>query len=237
MVVHQFGHSADMDPIVKIAKKYNLKVIEDNAESLAGRYKEQLLGTIGDAACYSFFANKIITTGEGGAVLTDDDTFAKQCMILRDHGMSLEKRYDHIALGYNYRMTNMQAAVGLGQLEQLDSILVKRKQQMQWYYDAFESTDGVGVREFAAWCTPVHWLMTITLDLNYSSHGLIDYMRKHEVDCRPMVKPVHIAKHFKDEFGDSDFLNSIRSSAQSLHLPSSTSLTHEQVEFIIDCVR
>ena len=119
MVVHQFGHAADMDPIMKIARKYNLKVIEDNAESIGGKYKGKKLGTIGDVATLSFYANKIITSGEGGAVLTNSKKIAEKCYILRDHGMTKTsdpiRRYIHLDLGYNYRMTNMQAAVGFSQ--------------------------------------------------------------------------------------------------------------------------
>ena len=117
MVVHQFGHSADMDPIMKIARKYSLKVIEDNAESIGGKYKGRKLGTIGDVATLSFYANKIITSGEGGAVLTNSKKIAEKCYVLRDHGTNRTsdpiRKYIHIDLGYNYRMTNMQAAVGL----------------------------------------------------------------------------------------------------------------------------
>ena len=129
MVVHQFGHSADMDPIMKIARKYNLKVIEDNAESIGGKYKGKKLGTIGDVATLSFYANKIITSGEGGAVLTNSKKIAEKCYVLRDHGLSRSsdriKRYIHLDLGYNYRMTNMQAAVGFSQLEIINQILKK----------------------------------------------------------------------------------------------------------------
>ena len=127
LVVHQFGHSADMDPIIKIAKKYKLKIIEDNAESIGGRYKGKKLGTIGDLATLSFYANKIITCGEGGAVITNSEIIAKRCYMLRDHGMTKTldpiKRYKHLDLGYNYRMTNMQAAVGFSQLETINKTL------------------------------------------------------------------------------------------------------------------
>ena len=130
LVVHQFGHSADMDPIIKIAKKYKLKIIEDNAESIGGRYKGRKLGTIGDLATLSFYANKIMTTGEGGAVITNSKVIADRCYMLRDHGMTKTsdpiKRYTHLDLGYNYRMTNMQAAVGFCQLETFNITLKSR---------------------------------------------------------------------------------------------------------------
>ena len=119
MVVHQMGHAANMDPIMRIARRHNLKVIEDNAESIGAKYKGRRLGTIGDISTLSFFANKIITTGEGGAILTNSKKIAEKCSILRDHGMSKTKKYLHLDLGFNYRMTNMQAAIGLSQIENL----------------------------------------------------------------------------------------------------------------------
>ena len=126
IVVHQFGHAAHMDEILEISKKHNLKIIEDNAESIGAFYKDRLLGTIGDISTNSFFGNKIITTGEGGAVLTNDDRIAIKCRELRDHGMNHKKKYHHVDLGFNYRMTNMQAALGLAQTEKLDIILQLR---------------------------------------------------------------------------------------------------------------
>ena len=237
IVVHQFGHAAPMDEIMSIAEKHDLMIIEDNAESLGGKYKGQLLGTFGKATCLSFFANKIITTGEGGAVLTNDDTVARQCRILRDHGMSLEKKYDHVDLGYNYRMTNMQAAVGLGQMEQLDEITAIRTRQMKTYYQLFENIDGLQVRKYADWCTPVHWLTTITLDEEYNRDGCIDYMRHQGIDCRQMINPVHHAVHFRDRYSDDDFPNTVAISMQSLHLPSSTNLTDDQLQLITEKIR
>lgn len=237
IVVHQFGHAAPMDEILAIARKYDIKIIEDNAESIGGKYKGHLLGTLGDMACFSFFANKIITAGEGGALLTNDEGLADRCRELRDHGMSKIKKYHHIYLGYNYRMTNIQAAIGLAQLEQLDTILTTRMEQMRLYYKLLNDIPGVSLRRFADWCEPVHWLMTMTLDNCYNRDEFLQFMKYEGVDCRQMINPVHRALHFIDKYDDSDYPNSTRISAQSLHLPCSTSLQKNQVEFIVEKVK
>ena len=127
LIVHQFGHAAHMDEILKISKKYKLKIIEDNAESIGGKYKNKLLGTFGDITTLSFFANKIITTGEGGAILTNSKSKYLIMKEMRDHGMKYNKKYKHIRMGFNYRMTNLQAAIGCDQITNLNRILKKKK--------------------------------------------------------------------------------------------------------------
>ena len=241
MVVHQFGHSADMDPIMKIAKKYNLKIIEDNAESIGGKYKGKKLGTIGDVATLSFYANKIITSGEGGAVLTNSKKISERCYVLRDHGMSKIsdpiKKYVHLDLGYNYRMTNMQAAVGFSQLEIINKILKKRNNQMLLYKKYLSQISDIKVRTFKNWCSPVHWMATITVSKKNLRNKLIYFLFKEGVDARPMIFPVHQAYHFKKYFKDKNFKNSINISKNSLHLPSSTHLSESDIKFICNKVK
>ena len=236
VVVHQFGHSADMDPIMRIAREYNLRVIEDNVESIGGKYKGKKLGTIGDVATLSFYANKIITSGEGGAILTNSKKIAKKCYILRDHGMSRSsdpiKKYIHLCLGYNYRMTNMQAAVGFSQLEIINKILKKRNTQMLLYNKYLSQIRNIKVRSFKKWCSPIHWMTTITISEKNLRNKLIHFLNKHGVDARPMINPVHQALHFKKYFNDNDFSNSIHISKNSLHLPSSTYLSVNDIKFI-----
>ena len=236
IIVHQFGHAADMDPIMKIARKYKLKVIEDNAESIGGKYKGRKLGTIGDLATLSFYANKIITSGEGGAILTNSKKLAERCYILRDHGMSRTtdpiKRYTHLDLGYNYRMTNMQAAVGLSQLEMINKILMIRNNQMSLYEKYLSKIREIKVRKFKKWCSPVHWMMTITIKKRDLRNKLIYFLFKEGVDARPMINPVHEAIHFKKLFKKNKFKNAITVSKNSIHLPSSTMLSRKQIKFI-----
>ena len=229
--MHHFGHAAHMNEIMILAEKYNLKIIEDNAESIGARYKGKLLGTFGEVSTYSFFGNKIMTTGEGGAVLTDDENIAIKCRELRDHGMSHKQKYHHIDLGYNYRMTNMQAAIGLAQMEKLGEILALRKTQMDYYYNTLANVDGVILRKYAKWCDPVHWMMTITLNDKYDRDEFLSYMKDKDIDCRQMINPVHHAEHFEKQF-DDEFQVAKRISRQSVHLPSGLSLTEEQIRKI-----
>ncbi|MCH8012531.1 MAG: DegT/DnrJ/EryC1/StrS family aminotransferase [Candidatus Marinimicrobia bacterium] len=236
IVVHQFGHAAHMDEIMAIADKYDLKIIEDNAESIGGKYKNQLLGTIGEISTLSFFGNKIITTGEGGAILTNDDYINIKCRELRDHGINHKKKYHHVDLGYNYRMTNMQAAVGLAQMEKLDEILQLRKKQMEYYYAQLEGLNGIAVRKYANWCEPVHWMMTITLYDQYNRNNFLKYMKKKGIDCRQMINPVHYADHFKNVFDIEQFPIAENVSRQSVHLPSGTALSRGDIDFIVNTV-
>jgi len=172
-----------------LAEKYNLKIIEDNAESIGATYKGRLLGTFGDVSTYSFFGNKIITTGEGGAVLTNNKKVAIRCRELRDHGMSHKKRYHHVDLGYNYRMTNMQAAIGLAQMEKLDDILVSRKKQMDFYYSELSNIRGISLRKYANWCEPDHWLMTLTLNDKYNRDEFLSHMKDKETYIKETGTP------------------------------------------------
>ena len=237
IVVHAFGHSADMDPIMKIAKRHNLYVIEDVAEAPGAIYKDKIVGTMGNAACYSFFANKIITTGEGGMVITNSHSLDKQMRIYRDHGMTREKRYVPVVAGFNYRMTNMQAAVGVGQLQHLDQVLLKRNNQEKIYKKLFTGTEKVTWRPKEDWCKTVHWMSTITLQSEELRDPLLEYMQKKEVDCRQMIYPIHMADPYKSSNNSNNFPVSKSISLRSLHLPSSLELKEDEQVKIADLVR
>tara|TARA_B100001093_G_C26786599_1_gene996968 strand:+ start:182 stop:1276 length:1095 start_codon:yes stop_codon:yes gene_type:complete len=230
IVVHQFGHSAEMDEISKICKKYKIKIIEDNAESLGGYYKNKMLGTIGDVATLSFFGNKIITTGEGGAIITNNKRIYQSCLVMRDHGMSLKKKYDHRMIGFNYRMTNLQAAVGMSQFKKLPKILKIRNKQMKLYYSLLSNNENFALRGFKNWCTPVHWLMTLILRDKKNKNKIIKFLKENNIEARPMINPVNRARHFR--YIKNKFLNAEFISERSIHLPSSTNLKEINIERI-----
>lgn len=236
IVVHPFGHAADMDAIMPVAKSHGLLVIEDVAEAPGGRYKEQMLGTFGEASCFSFFANKIMTTGEGGMVLCRDEALEKSLRIYRDHGMSREKRYYHIVAGYNYRMTNMQAAVGLGQLERFDEILARRSRQDRLYRKLLSDNAKIQARPIADWCGYVHWMTTISLPEAPLREALLAHMKENGIDGRQMVFPVHEALPYREQFDPANYPVSRDISFRSLHLPSSTELSEDDVQVVCDCV-
>jgi perosamine synthetase len=232
IVVHQFGHAAHMKEIIDICRKYNVKIIEDNAESIGGYYKNKILGSMGDVSTLSFYGNKIITTGEGGALLTNSKKIYQKCKILRDHGMSIKKRYYHIMQGFNYRMTNLQAAIGCSQIDEIKKILKKRLNQQNYYYKKLKKIKEIKIRKFTNWCQPVHWLITITLNKKNVRDRLIKLLYKKGIDARQMVNPVSDALYLKKKFNKKNYPVSYETSKNSLHLPSSITLKKNEIDFI-----
>ena len=237
IVVHAFGHAARMDEIMELAEENGLPVIEDAAEAPGARYKDRMLGSFGVMSCYSFFGNKIITTGEGGVVLTSDGVLKDKLEMLRDHGMSKERRYHYSQVGFNYRMTNLQAAIGVAQLERLPEILERRRAQEKAYEDALGDSPLYAFRPKQDWCETVHWMMTLTLSREGLRDGLIDHLKGEGIDSRQMVFPVHLAAPYRDENQHDSFPVAEGISLNSIHLPSSLDLTQEQIEFISDVVK
>lgn len=236
IVVHAFGHSADMDPIMELARIHRLKVIEDVAEAPGARYKGQLLGTFGEVSCYSFYANKIITTGEGGMVMTRDPDLERALRIHRDHGMSRQRRYVHEVVGFNYRMTNLQAAIGVAQMERLESIFALRAKQAADYSRILGSSDKLSWRPSLPWCDPVHWLATVSLRHQELRDPLLEHLKDRGIDCRQMIYPVHCAAPYAAGNDPSEFPLSRDVSLRSLHLPSSTDLAEADLQLICDAL-
>lgn len=232
ILVHTFGHACKIDEIKKIVKNKNIKIIEDVAEAFMGEYKKKKLGTFGDFACFSFFANKIITTGEGGMIATNNKKLYTHAKILRDHGMSLKKRYFYIKSGFNYRMTNIQASIGISQLENFEEINKLRNRQMKYYYDLLGQSKYFDLRNFAKFTTPVHWLMTIHLKNSKVRNKLIKYLFQKGIETRPMINPVHKSLFLRKKYKNLAINNSEIISTRSLHLPSSTALSIKQLNFI-----
>lgn len=236
IVVHPFSHAADMDPIMAIAAQHGIAVIEDVAEAPFGEYKNRKLGSFGDMSCFSFFANKVMTSGEGGMVLCRDPKLDEKLRVFRDHGMSREKRYHHIVAGYNYRMTNMQAAVGLAQLADIDRILERRASQIASYRTAFARNPSIQVRSVEPWCKEVHWMTTISLPDAGLRGPLLKHLKSQGIDSRQMVFPVHEAVPYQDAFDPNAFPVASGISHRSLHLPSSTELSDSEIGHIAEVV-
>ena len=151
MPVHLYGHPADMNQISKIAKKYNLLVIEDAAEAHGATVDGKKVGSLGNCATFSFYGNKNLTTGEGGMITTNDELVYKKCKYLRDHAMSKEKRYWHTELGFNFRMTNIQAALGCAQLERINDFTAKKELIYKWYSKFLNNIEGVSLNRTYDW--------------------------------------------------------------------------------------
>ena len=235
--VHLYGHPADMDPIREIAQRYGLYVVEDAAEAHGARYKGGRVGGIGDLGIFSFFGNKIITTGEGGMVVTDRDDLAGKIRLLRDHGMSRERRYWHTELGYNYRMTNIQAALGVAQMERIDTILEAKQRLAQRYAAGLRDVSGLILPPAAAWAEPVCWLYSILVDssaFGMDRDALMGELKAHGIETRPFFVPAHQQPIYDTQ---QSLPNAEHLGAVGLSLPSSSNLRPQDADHVIQAIR
>jgi len=235
--VHLYGHPANMDPIVDIADRYGLFVVEDAAEAHGAEYKGQKVGSMGDLAIFSFYGNKIITTGEGGMVVTSNRKIADKIRLFRDHGMQKDRRYWHPVLGYNYRMTNIQAALGVAQMEKIDLILDKKRQIAEIYSENLRNIDGLRLPNELEWAKCVFWLYTVLIDqdiFGISRDQLMLRLKKQGIETRPLFPPVHS----QPIYANAQVLPVAEQiSSQGFSLPSSAHLSNESVERVARTIR
>lgn len=238
MPVHLYGHPCDMDPILDIASRHGLKVIEDCAESLGAQYKGRQTGTMGDVGCFSFFANKVITTGEGGMVTTPDPALHSKMAILRDHGMSKEKRYWHLYPGYNYRMTNLQAAVGLAQMERIQDFLAHRADVVARYNEHLGRLRGFQLPPCASWAHNIYWLYSLVIDeaeAGITRAELAAKLAERGIETRPFFYPVHIQPPYL-AFAKGDFSTTEWLSDRGLSLPTANDILLEDVDRVCNAI-
>lgn len=241
MPVHLYGHPADMDPILAVARKHGLKVVEDCAESLGATYKQRNTGIIGDLGCFSFFANKVITTGEGGMITGNDPDIKARIELLRDHGMTKARRYWHLEPGFNYRLTNVQAAIGVAQLEQIETFLARRRACVEHYQKGLSNIEGITLPAEASWAKSIFWLYCIRVTPNGKEMNrdiLAARLQAQGVDTRPVFPPLHGQPAFQISAGlDSQFPVATELAATGLCLPMSNDLTTDDVDEICRLVR
>jgi len=240
MVVHMYGHPCDMEKIMKIAKKHKLLVIEDAAEAHGSTYKGKKAGSFGDISCFSFYGNKTITTGEGGMCLTDSKELNDKMRFLRDHGMKAEKKYWHEVVGFNYRMTNMQAALGCAQLERLNSFLKIKKKNAILYEKLLKNVPWISFQTIKKEMKSNYWMFSILVNekSKHNQDEIIKILKEKGIDTRNVFHaasnmPVH-KKHFnkKELFKNSDYI-----SKRALSLPSSTKLTQSDIRYIANIIK
>ena len=198
--VHIFGHACEIDRIISIAKKYNLKVIEDAAEAVGSYYKKKHLGTFGDVGCFSFNGNKIITTGGGGMVVLKNKTLAKKIRHITTTSKIKHKwEYIHDEVGYNFRMPNINAALGLAQLKKINSFLKAKRKLFQMYYKELKYIKGVSMLKEPKNCRSNYWLQTLILDRNKTSKKnlILKKLHENEIYCRPVWKLISELKPYK----------------------------------------
>lgn len=229
--VHLFGVPCDIDGILTLARAHGLSVIEDSAEAVGATWNGRSVGTFGDVGMFSFFGNKTITTGEGGMMVTDSDEINARCRLLRGQGMSPERRYWHTVVGYNYRMTNICAAIGLGQLEQLDEKISTRRRLRRAYANAF-AAEGIADRLVLPHGAPDAfdsvWMVNIVLEANVRPNrdAIAARMAADGIETRPTFYPLYMMPPYSDL--DGDFPGS-RHALRGLTLPTFEALTDDEI--------
>lgn len=242
MIVHIFGLPVDVDPVLEIAKRYGLKVIEDAAEMHGQTYKGKPCGSFGDISTFSFYPNKHVTTGEGGMILTDDDELAEICRSLRNLCFQPQKRFVHERLGWNMRMTNMQAAVGLAQLERLDEFVERKRRMGALYTEMLKDIQGLQLPLAKTdYAENIYWVYGIVLDQStgFDAEKMIRMMTEKGVGTRPFFCPMHMQPVLtsKDFFRGLKLSYSVCMYQQGLYLPSGMALTiaqQKKVEMVIN---
>ncbi len=239
MPMHTYGHPVDMGRVLEIAKKYELYVLSDAAEAHGAEYTGKPIGGLGDAATYSFYANKIITTGEGGMITTNDPELAKIARNLRDHAFSDERHFWHKYLGYNFRMTNMQAAIGLAQTERFEELVNYRRRNAEMYSERLSSVPGLTLPPEKVWAKNVFWMYGILVqpEFGMSRDALRDKLAKRGIETRTFFIPIHLQPIYYRGHGHQQFPVSEMLCEKGMYLPSAATLTPGDIEFIAQAIK
>lgn len=241
MPVHIYGHPADMDPILAIAKKHNLIVFEDAAEAHGAKYKGRITGSIGDINAFSFYANKIITTGEGGMVTTNNDQLADIARRMKDLAHSKDKRFIHDALGYNYRLTSMQAALGSGQLKHIDEFLTIKRHMAEKYEQGLEGIPGLTLPLTRDWATHVYWMYAILIDeqkFGMNKDQFRAVLLEKGVDTRDFFyAPATQPALTNVGLGKGEFPVTKMIAKNGCYLPSGLAITDDQIDSVCETIR
>jgi len=240
IIVHLYGMPAKMDDLLTVARKYSIPVIEDAAEALGSKYDNRSLGTLGDMGILSFNGNKIITTSGGGALISDNDKFIKTARYLSTQARDQAPHYQHSAIGYNYRMSNVLAGIGRGQLEVINDRIAKRRSNFEFYRQNLKDLKGIS---FLTECKPGfsnRWLTTVIVDPVLTGGITRDDIRikleKHNIESRPLWKPMHLQPVFKD---CPSYLNGVSEKLfnKGLCLPSGSNLNEEDLQRVVSEIK
>ncbi len=239
MAVHIFGLPVDMDPLIKIANRYNLLIIEDAAEAIGLNYKDKPCGSFGDISTFSFYPNKLITSGEGGMIVTDDEALAERCRSLRNLCFKPEKRFVHDELGWNFRMTNLQAAVGLAQLEQLSESVIKKRWIGNKYQENLKEVDGLIQLPLKKtnYSENIYWVFAMVLNDKTSLNGADEMMAElsqYGVGTRPFFFPLH--KQPVLNYSNSHCPVSETIARNGFYIPSGLAISADEIDRVSDCV-
>jgi perosamine synthetase len=231
--VHIYGNVCNMSEIMNIAKTHSLFVIEDTAEANFSTYKGRHAGTFGDFGSFSFQATKTITTGEGGALSTNNHEFENSARLIRNHGMEANKRYYHKVIGHNFRLTNMQAALGCAQLEHVTDIIKHKKRVYNRYIKNLSNQPHLQLQKISEDCDPVMWAITVKINLkaqNTLRDEIIRKMKEKNIETRPGFYSFHEMPIYRANF----LPNSAEISKQSISLPSFTMISNNEIDYICE---
>ena len=242
IVVHLFGHPVDMDSVLSLARRHGLFVLEDAAQAHGAEYKGKKIGSLGDVATFSFFGNKIISTGEGGMVVTNDASIADKVNPLKNHGMDPKRHYWHTVVGYNYRMTNVAAAIGLAQIERVDWQISRRREIASWYRDALQDTREMTCQREQQWAKHVWWMFSVVMDDNFSVNRdqVMKNLHERGIETRPFVYPLHMLPPYRKSSEGEIFPIAERLARGGINLPTWAGLTRNDVGYVcqslLECV-
>jgi len=250
MPVHIYGHPVDMDPILEMAGSHGLAVIEDAAEAhgaqyLAGRHGAspfwRRCGSFGALSCFSFYANKLITTGEGGMVLTDDAELANKARSLRNLCFQADRRFYHESLGFNFRLTNLQAALGLAQLERVDEIVARKRRMGEEYNRSLKGISSLQLPAEEPWARSVYWMYGVVISekTGMDAQAFARKLAGHGIETRPFFLGMHEQPVFRRRgwFVNESYPVAERLARQGLYLPSGMALTEEQLEHVVKALQ
>jgi len=247
MTVHIYGHPVQMDPIIRIASKYSIKILEDAAEGHGAEYFSEELGdrwlkcgSIGDASAFSFYANKIVTTGEGGMVLSRKSVVMKRAAAYRNLSFKPEKRFFHTEPGYNFRMTNLQAAVGLAQVEQIENFVAIKRRLGAYYRKELAKIQGIRFQVEKPWAKSVYWMYAVELDpaMDLSAQVVMERLRDKKIGTRPFFMGLHVQPVLNDLglFTGEEYPNTDNAYRYGFYLPSGLTLTEEKIDLVCKAI-
>lgn len=233
IVVPLYGHPCDMDPISELAKKNGLFVVEDAAEALGSKYKGRMCGSMANISTFSFYGNKTITTGEGGMVVTNDAALAAKARLFMGQGMDPQRRYWFPVIGYNYRMTNIEAAIGLAQLENIDEFLSKRRSIAYFYNKKLAGITGITLPIEANYASHSYWMYSILIEENYgrSRDEAMVMLAESGIETRPFFYPMHVMPIYGAE-NDASLSTASQIASKGMSLPTFYALSKDEIEFI-----
>lgn len=240
LAVDVFGHPADWDQLQKIAKEYNLRLIEDSAEALGALYKGKKAGSFGDAGIFGFYPNKQITTAEGGTIVTNNEQIAKLCRSMRNQGRGEGDEWlQHERLGYNYRLSDINCALGLAQLTRIEEILAKRERVAQMYNERLKDIEGINIPYVSSDVKLSWFVYVVRLEERFTQKQrdwILQELKRRGIGCGNYFSPIHLQPFYREMFGfkEGDFPVTEHIAARTIALPFYNNLREEEIDYVVE---